>query len=210
MDGGSECPHCRDGTLHPQFVSLLCDKRLTLHELLHQPRASTSTYWDFSRQPLWNLRSHNRERRFRIGPKATKHTAPHHQNELIIGPFFGNACLFVRTIKERSRKFRSRIARGVRLAQVWHLVDPTQRGEPLRVWGSDQPGHREMIEDICDKAATETMEHKSMLALLRVASNLLTLPAAAPVPPSPSPSPSPSPPAPAQAQPAAVDSAMST
>lgn len=205
-----DCPHCRDGTLHPQFVSLLCDGRLTLHELLHQPRASTSTYWDFSRQPLWNLRSHNRERRFRIGPKATKHTAPHHRNELIIGPFFGNACLFVRTIKERSRKFRSRIARGVRLAQVWHLVDPTQRSEPLCVWGSDQPGHKEMIDDICHRAANETAEHKSMIALLRVARELLRQAQHAAVDPSPEPEPEPESSPPVAVQAAEEEEAMAT
>ena len=118
------CSFCTQGSLHPQFACLMSDRRVV--------HADTS-YWDFSRQPAWNLLCHNRERCLRFGPKNTKAGAPYHQNTLVLA-FKANAAVFVRVMRDKNRSLRHRMARGVALAARWHLIDPAQEGEPVRIF----------------------------------------------------------------------------
>jgi hypothetical protein len=118
----------------------MSDSRISLETLLLlAPRNnnSNSSAWDFTRQPLWNLRCHNRDRRMRFGPKHTKAGSPHHQNALVVGPFRRHAALFVRIMRESSRMFRNRCIRGLRLAAVWHELDPAQQGERVRLFAAE-------------------------------------------------------------------------
>jgi hypothetical protein len=63
--GGIECTLCRDKLPHPQFAQLMCSR---------QPSAAAGgggpSAWDFTRQPVWNLACHNRERRMRVSSQT--------------------------------------------------------------------------------------------------------------------------------------------
>lgn len=146
------CDYCVNGTQHPQFATFLTDSRLTPNELMtessrtgksQKQRVSVSNaYWDYTRQPTWNLFCHNRDPRFRIGPKATKHMAPFVHNELVFSNFVCHAGLFVALIRKSSRRFKSHITRSVRLAKIWHHIDKSQRGKPIQIYVSDAQGHQ--------------------------------------------------------------------
>lgn len=160
----SECTHCLFGTAHEQFVSLLFDSRLSPERLMETGAPPGSSCWDYSRQPLWNLSCHRRLRRFRIGPKATKHMAAHITHALVVGPFYGGAALFVRLMKDRCRRWQQKLAGSVLLASAWHELDADrQQGRHVHVYGSDISGHKEMMEqalvwltkDEADKLALE-------------------------------------------------------
>ena len=144
------CEYCASRAEHPSFVSLLFDSRLTPAEMLAPGGMPPSSYvFDYSRQPLVNLCCHRRQRRYRIGPKATKHNAPHWQLAVVIGPFYGGACLFVRLLKARCRRWRQKLKGCVALAQAWPALDAKrQRGRPVRVFHADIEGHREMFESV--------------------------------------------------------------
>lgn len=132
------CQHCSSGDeRHPQFVTLL-----TSREEEWQQTAAASGEWDYTRQPLQNLRCHNRERHFRLGPKRTKRGAPHHRNALVIAPFRRNARLFTRLVAQQlplsaASDMPTHAAYAVRLAQVWHLIDEAQAGCALRIYAPD-------------------------------------------------------------------------
>jgi hypothetical protein len=127
------CTRCsQPGKRHEQFVSLLFDSRLTPADMMAKGGMPPASYaWDYSRQPLVNLCCHRRMRRYRIGPKATKHNAPYWKHAVVIGPFHGGACLFVRLMKARCRRWRQK-----------------QAGRPVKVYHADIEGHKEMMESV--------------------------------------------------------------
>lgn len=163
----AHCTHCADGTPHEQFVSLLFDSRLAPAELMSNATPPASSSWDYSRQPLVNLSCHRRLRRFRIGPKATKHLAPHIQHALIIGPFLGGASLFVRLMKDRCRRWKQKLAGSVLLARKWHRLDKArQQGTRVHVYQPDIQGHKEMLASVLDVRMAET-ERQALLQAAR-------------------------------------------
>ena len=154
------CLHCKRKHKHPQWAWLMSDKRQTPAQLLGEEEGCvTTSTWDFGRQPLWSVQAHNRDRRFRMGPrfKATKHVAPNHQIELIIGPFTHNASKFVAVMRARNRKFRNKVGRAVWLAKVWPLIDPHQGGTQLRVGGSELAGHADMLNQLCAQTTVKQL-----------------------------------------------------
>lgn len=141
----SACAHCDAKAAHPQFACLLSSTPPPGTDGVH------TSSWDSDRQPLWQLKCHNRDRRYVRGAKATKFGAPHHVNALVIGPFTANADAFVRVMKANNRKFKNRLVRGVRLAQLWHHVDAAQGASvPLRIWcpnDADRVRVRALLEE---------------------------------------------------------------
>lgn len=131
------CLFCARAEPHPQWVVLLSDARVPPSALGESGLVSA---WDFTRQPAWTLRCHNRERRFRLGPKGTKAGAPHHRNTLVLGPFRRHAAVFLRVLARKSRRLANRVARGLALAARWHEVDPAQGGQRVRAFcpGEDE------------------------------------------------------------------------
>jgi hypothetical protein len=141
VNAGAMCDACESGERHWQFVTLLRDGRLP-HDV-GRPVGE----WDFSRQPIAALHCHNRVRRWRIGPKHTKHIAPHHVVALVIGPFACRAYVFrnvVRSGLKRCRTHTERATLAASLASVWHLLDATQEGTRVRVYreGATTGDHR--------------------------------------------------------------------
>jgi len=142
------CPSCVGGTAHRQFAVLLTDSRQTPADLLSDEPDAVVSFWDYTRQPLWNLLCHNRDPRFRTGPKATKHMAPFVHNELVFSNFVSNAGLFVALMRQSSRRFKSHVVRSIRLASVWHLIDPTQDGQQIEIHVTDKADHRSAWESL--------------------------------------------------------------
>lgn len=122
-----------------------------------------SSSWDYTRQPLFKLRNHNRNKGFVSGPKATKSGAPHHRNVLIVGPFARSSKTFVQVLCATSRKFHNRLVRGIRLAQIWHLVDPLQT-TPLRIFCPDAT-YKARAERACRNAPSDEKQMMQLVAL---------------------------------------------
>jgi hypothetical protein len=171
------------GTQHPQFATFLTDSRLSPTELLSDgdhatttttsPQASSNAYWDYTRQPTWNLFCHNRDPRFRIGPKATKHMAPFVHNELVFSNFVCHAGLFVALIRKSSRRFKSHITRSIRLAKIWHMIDKAQGGKPIQIYVSDARGHQAAWEDAYDSSIRSPNELRRISKLFDTATRAL-------------------------------------
>lgn len=139
---------------------LLVDKRLTPAQWMNN---NTSSEWDFSRLPEHTLCQHNRDKRFKLGPrfpKSTKALAPNWQIAILVGPFKQNAAAFMRAVKARSRKFKHHISRCVMLAEAWPELDPAQKGEPVRI----RAQYSEVVERIMEEASMVTIDEKLVAA----------------------------------------------
>lgn len=170
------CVHCDTGARHPQFACLLSSVppagSVPVRVGKRDASAHTSS-WDSDCQPVWQLKCHNRDRRYVRGAKATKFGAPHHKNALVIGPFTCNAKAFVRVMKANNRKLKNRIVRGVRLAQVWHLIDPQQgAAQPLRMWCPDAE-HRTRFASLLSETVHDEHAANQMVALSAAAAREL-------------------------------------
>ena len=134
--------------------------------------ATAASEWDYSRQPLVNLRCHNRERRWRAGPKHTKKGAPHHHNTLVFGPFRRGACVFRRLVKGRHSAFRERALRGIRLAHIWHMIDDDD-GSPSRVRIATDPALLPHLQRMQQEEEGEPGTTTAMLQLAHTARGML-------------------------------------
>lgn len=96
-------------------------------------------YWDYSRQPFARMQEHNRVGTFKAGPFKTKAGAPHNVLLAQFGPFHAHACVFARTMNNKTVAKMSttqQIACACTLSAFWHLkVEKTH--PPLRIFVDD-------------------------------------------------------------------------
>lgn len=147
-----DCALCMQAKPHPQFAVLVCDKRRW-----RKKSFKDASVWDYGRVPLVKLGQHNCEFRMQRGPKSTRSSAPHNHNVLIISGFVRGAGVFVAVMRAYCRTFTNHLVRGARLAKLWNLIDPAQKGKPLTIT-LDEPYHDRILALLAfDKPASPTL-----------------------------------------------------
>lgn len=101
------------------FVSVLSDGTVNLWDPQQVLCYDTVPYISISSNPFLRLYSHNRVPGFRPGCKTTKAAAPNLKLALTIGPFFSHGVEFRDIWRGGSRKIKSRIIMGLRLANKY-------------------------------------------------------------------------------------------
>lgn len=129
------CSHCIDQSEHPSFVLLL--------EAVDESTGEQGTYWEHSRQPLHCLLAHQRRRRYKGAPKATKRFAAHWRMEIVVGPFFpAKRATQFRTVLQRvyggdTATPKERRAGAITLARKWLEIEGTDE-DALRVYAEEE------------------------------------------------------------------------
>ena len=146
------CAYCECSQAHPQFAVLVCDKRRW-----HKKAFKDVSVWDYGRVPLVKLGQHNCEFRMQRGPKSTRSSAPYNQNVLIVSGFVRGAGVFVSVMRAYCRTFVNHLVRGARLARLWHLIDPAQKGKPLCITPCEEQHDRVLDMLAFDKPNSPTL-----------------------------------------------------
>lgn len=125
---GCSCPYCPVEEDHPAFLTLM-STRMKDYKSSQEPvsRIFVSFF------PLIDLRSHNREKGYKVGPKNTKPLAGKWSVELFIGPFrLSEAKQYLVTWKRSSSKsLIDRIKKG---AALYHTAKSNLKRKKLSVY----------------------------------------------------------------------------